>query len=41
MSAGTTSYADGDRAIAMATEKEAQTAGASYAESKVGKTRRR
>jgi enoyl-CoA hydratase/carnithine racemase len=41
MSAGTTSYADGDLAIAMATEKEAQAAGAAYAESKVGKTRRR
>lgn len=41
MSAGTTSYADGDLAIAMAMEKEAQAAGAAYAESKVGKTRRR
>jgi enoyl-CoA hydratase/carnithine racemase len=41
MSAGTTSYADGDLAIAMAMEKEAQEAGAVYAESKVGKTRRR
>ena len=41
MSAGTTSYADGDLAIAMATEKEGQAAGATYAESKVGKTRGR
>jgi enoyl-CoA hydratase/carnithine racemase len=41
MSAGATSYADGDLAIAMATEKDAQAAGAAYAESKVGKTRRR
>jgi enoyl-CoA hydratase/carnithine racemase len=41
MSAGTTSYADGDLAIAMATEEEAQAAGASYAESRIGKTRRR
>lgn len=40
MSAGTTSYADGDLAMAMATEKEAQEAGAAYAESKVGRTRR-
>jgi enoyl-CoA hydratase/carnithine racemase len=41
MSAGTTSYADGDLAIAMATAEEAQAAGASYAESRIGKTRRR
>jgi enoyl-CoA hydratase/carnithine racemase len=41
ISADTTSYADGDLAISMATEKEAQAAGAAYAESKVGKTRRR
>jgi enoyl-CoA hydratase/carnithine racemase len=41
MSAGTTSYADGDLAIAMATEEEAKAAGAAYAESKVGKTRSR
>jgi hypothetical protein len=41
MSAGTTSYADGDLAMAMAREKEAQQAGAAYAETKVGKTHRR
>ena len=41
MSAGTTSYADGDLAIAMATEEEAQVAGAAYAESRIGKTRQR
>jgi enoyl-CoA hydratase/carnithine racemase len=41
MSIGITSYADGDLAIAMATEKEAQAAGTAYAESKVGKTRSR
>jgi hypothetical protein len=37
MSAGTTSYADGDLAISMATEKESANSGAAYAESKVGK----
>jgi enoyl-CoA hydratase/carnithine racemase len=41
MSAGNTAYADGDLAIGMAVEKEAQQAGAAYAESKVGKSRRR
>jgi enoyl-CoA hydratase/carnithine racemase len=41
MSAGTTSYSDGDLAMAMAIEEEARQAGAAYAESKVGKSRRR
>jgi len=41
MSAGTTSYADGDLAMAMALEKESQVAGKAYAESKVGKKRQR
>lgn len=39
MSAGLTSYSDGDVALAMTVEKEAQAAVAAYAESKVGKRR--
>jgi enoyl-CoA hydratase/3-hydroxypropionyl-coenzyme A dehydratase len=39
MSAGLTSYSDGDVALAMTVEKEAQAAVQSYAESKVGKRR--
>jgi enoyl-CoA hydratase/3-hydroxypropionyl-coenzyme A dehydratase len=41
MSAGLTSYSDGDVALAMTVEKEAQAAVAAYAESKVGKGRKR
>ena len=41
MSAGTTSYADGDLAMALALEQESRDAGAAYAESRVGKNRRR
>ena len=41
MSAGTTAYADGDLAMAMAMDKESQKAGAAYAELTLGKKRRR
>ena len=39
MGAGLTSYADGDLAIAMAAEKESQSAAKEYAKSKMGKRR--
>lgn len=39
MGAGLTSYADGDLAVAMATEKESQSAARDYAESKISKRR--
>ncbi len=41
MSAGTTSYADGDLALGMALEKESREAGLAYAEATIGKKRRR
>jgi enoyl-CoA hydratase/carnithine racemase len=41
MSAGTTAYADGDLAMAMAMDQESQAAGAAYAESTIGKKRNR
>jgi hypothetical protein len=41
LSAGTTSYADGDLAMAMALDQESQEAGAAYAESTLGKKPRR
>jgi enoyl-CoA hydratase/carnithine racemase len=41
MGAGLTSYADGDLAIAMAADKESQSAAREYADSKIGKRRPR